>query len=266
MNHKHRYELKFTVSADVKRALLGLAGEGLLPDSHGHEGLYRVSSQYFDTPDLKAYWEKLDGVGYRQKFRLRFYGDEPKADAIFFEIKHRWDQTVYKERVPLQLEALSSLLEQPNQILQLAELVETLTSAEERTLKKIVSVAAKTGLTGVNMISYLREAWVGKYDESLRVTFDHLCAAFSPGDASAPLGDQGTPILDPSSMLLEVKFNDRLPVWLRDCLGQVAVQPIRFSKYAEGLRARWDLDLRRKVNRGSGLLVSGFRSFPREKT
>ena len=42
-------------------------------DSHG---VYRVSSLYFDTPYDKARRQKLDGVNLREKFRLRYYGDD----------------------------------------------------------------------------------------------------------------------------------------------------------------------------------------------
>ena len=85
---EHRYELKFLVSAQTKSALLKHAQEGLTPDVHGEDGVYRVSSLYFDSPGREAYWEKLDGVRNRAKYRLRYYGDEPLGQAAFMEIKH----------------------------------------------------------------------------------------------------------------------------------------------------------------------------------
>jgi SPX domain protein involved in polyphosphate accumulation len=251
LDSEHRYELKFAVTAEVKNRLLDLSKAGLEHDAHGRAGVYRVSSQYFDTPDFKAYWEKLDGVGFRRKFRLRYYGNDPQPQTAFFEIKHRWDQTVFKERVPLRAGCLPELLGKPEMLAQLPACVESLNPAEERTLEQIVTAAAKTNLLGANIISYLREAWVGKYDARLRVTFDHLCRVYPPGESEAPMCSDGVPILEPAKMILEVKFNDRLPVWLRDCLSQVAVQPIRFSKYAEGLSARSDLELRRLSSRSS---------------
>ena len=40
----------------------------------GADGTYRITSLYFDTPDDGALREKLDGIGKREKFRLRYYG------------------------------------------------------------------------------------------------------------------------------------------------------------------------------------------------
>ena len=40
----------------------------------GPDGIYRVTSLYFDTPYDSALREKIDGVNRREKIRLRFYG------------------------------------------------------------------------------------------------------------------------------------------------------------------------------------------------
>ena len=47
-------------------------------DAHaGADGSYRVTSLYFDTPYDAALREKLDGMDRREKFRLRYYGENP---------------------------------------------------------------------------------------------------------------------------------------------------------------------------------------------
>lgn len=235
MSPEHRYELKFIIDAETKNELLRLAEPGLMPDPHGEQGLYRVSSQYFDTRDFQGYWEKLDGVGYRRKFRLRYYGEG--ESGAFFEIKHRYDQTVYKERVPLLEESWKELIAGEASLGCLEAYVPELEGAQRRTLTQIVLAANQRPLLGASIISYLRQAWVGRYDQRLRVTFDHLVRAFPAGDHTVPWEQHGAACLPDSRILLEVKFNDRLPVWLRDCICQVAVQPIRFSKYATGMDA-----------------------------
>ena len=39
----------------------------------GPDGIYRVTSLYFDTPYDSALREQIDGVNRREKFRLRYY-------------------------------------------------------------------------------------------------------------------------------------------------------------------------------------------------
>ncbi len=238
MRTEHRYELKFLVGATQKNQLLSRLSEGLEPDPFGAAGVYRVSSQYFDSPARSAYWEKLDGVPFRRKFRLRYYGEDLENTTAFFEIKHRWDQTVFKERIPLKSDRLEELFASPGALNSLHQHVPELNSGEGRTLESILQAAAGNRLEGANIISYQREAWVGKVDHRLRVTFDHLCRAHPPGEPSTPLGGAGAPLLPDHEIVLEVKFNRRLPVWLRDALCLEQIRPIRFSKYVEGILAR----------------------------
>ncbi len=86
-----RYELKFLVSPTEREGVLASLGTDMTLDPHSAGPDYRVTSQYYDSEDLTSYWEKLDGVRLRKKFRLRFYGDGPPgAPRIgFMEIKHR---------------------------------------------------------------------------------------------------------------------------------------------------------------------------------
>ena len=95
-----RYELKFLISHRQQERMLQEVERWVVPDTNGVDGCYRVTSQYYDTDDLQAYWEKLDGVNQRMKFRLRYYGGEPESP--FFEIKHRQNRIIMKERVGLQ--------------------------------------------------------------------------------------------------------------------------------------------------------------------
>ena len=242
---EHRYELKFLVGAEAKNALLKLCEEGLDPDPYGEQGVYRVSSLYYDSPRFDAYWEKLDGVRNRAKYRLRYYGEEPLKSKAFFEIKHRWDQTVFKERIPLKEGALEPLFTDPSAIYSLHDYVGELSKPEQLTLERILSAAARGMIQPVNLIAYKRQAWVGRHDDRLRVTFDHLCSVHETDHPCRPVEAPGTPFLPESRMVLEVKFNSRLPVWLRDAVSKVSLSPIRFSKYVEGLMALDDMPVRR---------------------
>lgn len=68
-----RKERKFRVTAHDSRALksqlLGLGMVGLHPDR-------KITSQYFDTPELRAFEESEEGVLPRFKIRVRWYNDD----------------------------------------------------------------------------------------------------------------------------------------------------------------------------------------------
>ena len=72
-----RHEIKSCVSPAEDRALSQRLARLFGRDPHaGPSGIYRVSSLYFDTPGDRALREKLDGTDRREKFRLRYYGED----------------------------------------------------------------------------------------------------------------------------------------------------------------------------------------------
>ena len=73
-----RHELKHQISPQEDLVLAGRLRKLFRRDAHaGADGTYRITSLYFDTPCDAALREKLDGVDRREKFRLRYYGDDP---------------------------------------------------------------------------------------------------------------------------------------------------------------------------------------------
>lgn len=239
MNTEHRYELKYLAKLAEKKLFLKAVLPNLVPDPFGDKGLYRVSSQYFDSPDLDAFWEKLDGVAQRRKFRLRYYGENVDEAPSFFEIKNRQDQTVFKERIALQTGHLPELLSSPTVFERLSDFAQLKTPADRGLCHRISRVGLYRRMTGQNIISYKREAWVGAFDHRVRVTFDHDCTVFPPGDPFAVLKpERGLSLLPKDTVVMEVKFNRSLPIWLRDCLTRRRLRVIRYSKYAEGVMAR----------------------------
>lgn len=223
MIQRGRFELKFIIDYELRARLLASIQEALEPDPHGSR--YRVTTRYYDTPDLEAYREKLDGIKERRKFRLRRYGED---GPYGFEIKHRVGDNVFKDRLSLVPDRARKLMTAPD----LEALDESLASspaAPSSALLQIQSAITSKRLQPVNYIAYLREAYVGRLDPFLRVTFDHeLTSAFGQGGPPRPIGT-------PGQVVLELKFNRVLPTWLRQSLVGTRLRPRRFSKYAAGV-------------------------------
>ena len=59
---------------------------------------YLVRSLYFDSDDLKLYYEKMDGNNKRIKFRIRTYTEKPSS-PIRVELKMREGNIVIKKNV-----------------------------------------------------------------------------------------------------------------------------------------------------------------------
>ena len=101
VKEKLRYELKYVLTAEQAAAVRADLASYVEPDEHGDaQGAYRITSLYYDTPDYRAYWDKLEGHKVRRKVRVRIYGDTWRmADAsCYLEIKHRVNQRMGKRR------------------------------------------------------------------------------------------------------------------------------------------------------------------------
>ncbi len=80
----------------------------LIPDEHGGDGGgYELASLYYDSPDFRCYWEKMDGIKIRRKLRLGCYETGvplTQETPIFVEIKQRVNRVTQKRRVILPYE------------------------------------------------------------------------------------------------------------------------------------------------------------------
>lgn len=232
-----RYELKYIIDSATRASFLREAQHGLIADPNGQNAIYRVSSVYFDTPDFSAYWEKLDGEGVRRKYRLRYYTPDSADQEIgtaYMEIKHRVQNTVYKQRVQLTEAGALAIL---NNGQELAEISKHVAPTANLDLAAIADIerAAQHGLEAKTTITYLREAWLGSVDDRLRLTFDSQGQTYSSDAFARVDSNSGQNFMPDDQIIMEVKFNQAIPRWIRDVLVKQQLVLHRFSKYAAGV-------------------------------
>ncbi len=219
-----REERKYPISdarAPLFRAWLNAR---LRPDPQYPDGV--ISSCYFDTPGLDAYWESADGQLVKHKLRLRWYGDpiDPFAGA-WLELKSRDGAISSKQR--LRFAAQGQSLGEGVFLPDRERLTEVLQNLDP---------SAPPVLEATALIRYRRERWRDPAS-GLRVSLDTnvRIAPPRPGPAWRPL---------PRGAVLELKSSGPLPPRLRG-LGRFGLQRTAHSKYAlaveqllGGVRAR----------------------------
>lgn len=72
----YRNEYKHSISQGSKAALSSRLSKILKRDENSHGKSYLIKSLYFDTMYNEILNEKLDGVSYREKFRIRCYNND----------------------------------------------------------------------------------------------------------------------------------------------------------------------------------------------
>lgn len=226
---QQRREFKFVLDRGQASTLRSHAEEHIGHDAAGPDG-YRVSSEYYDSPDFQSYWEKLSGTPSRRRLRSRAYGSTGSArpPATFIEIKHKLDGEAVKRRilvVPADVNALAQGL-----------LPRVSNRLEERIRTEIEQLLRHEGQRPVMQIQYLRQAYDDGPGSRLRITFDSIVRCRYPG--LPLLADQsgfGLPLLGEGMEIMEVKTCGPVPYWFRQLTGRLRLVPRGFSKYVTAL-------------------------------
>lgn len=222
----NRFELKYLVHYSQASELMRSMAPYVHTDANaGPGGYYKIASRYYDSADLRCYWEKVNGERFRRKVRLRTYGDAPKK--AFLEIKQRTNLSVQKRR---SLHDLNTL-EQQMKLMQRGEY----TVENESVMDEVCNLVNRYRLEPKVVISYNRAAFFDLYRRDLRITFDRNIKCRTLGLELGQAGFGGKFIVPPTIYILEVKFNEVVPRWLCTCLNHHDLKVERVSKYCLGV-------------------------------
>lgn len=207
--HFERFEFKYLMTeAKAEKVLETLLANNLEWDPYTEnkiEHAYTVTSLYYDSPTLKCYREKIDGLDRRFKLRERIYGKKHEENTqIFYEIKRKKDVVIVKDR---EIGSPSEEFEYKRQAFNLSPNI---------------------------VIQYERQALQGKFQDRLRVTFDRELRAVS----AESLKDFHDPKpVSPRFVIMEIKYNNTLPAWFSRIITGHELERRPFSKYCAGIEA-----------------------------
>ena len=229
-----RFELKYLIDPRLVPGLRDFVRGPLELDEHGlryPDLAYPVHSLYLDSQNLRTYGDSVNGTKNRFKLRLRYYDGQPQT-PVFFELKARVDNCILKQRCGVRRSAVRMLLSG-----QLPE-TEHLMSREPRHLAALQRFNLLMGQLQARPKAhncYQREAWVSPADDSVRVTFDRNIR-IEPCFEHEAVVEMNRPIyVFPEFVVLELKFTDRFPNWMREMVETFNLMQFSSAKYAEGV-------------------------------
>lgn len=214
-----RHELKHEISLSdmivIRQRLRAIAR----PDPHAIEGKYKIRSLYFDDLFDTALREKIDGVSVREKFRIRYYNDDPSM--IRLEKKSKRGGLGNKQSAVLTREEAQAIVDGDY-----GWMVHSGRPLAVEFYQKMVG----SGLRPKTIVDYTREPFI--YEPgNVRVTLDYdirtglQCVDFlNPNCIMIPAGD--------APMIMEVKWDAFLPDIIRDAVQLKGRRTTAFSKYA----------------------------------
>ncbi len=229
-----RFEFKYQIPERTALQIRDFLAAYLDLDEYGAsrpDYSYPVHSLYFDSDDFYLYNSTINGDKNRYKLRLRFYEDRPEA-PVFFEIKRRVDNTISKSRGGVRREAVDAVV--AGQIPMVSELV----SRDPRHLlaiQEFIRLSQMIGARPKTHVAYLREAWLSRHDNSVRVTMDRNVRS-AVEHTTRMCAEMDKPVLSfENRVILELKFTNRFPNWFLELVRIFGLHQTGAAKYVDGL-------------------------------
>lgn len=203
------------------RQLLDLIGMRLTADEHGKSTVCNI---YLDTENYLLIRNSISAIAYKEKLRIRSYGTPKLSDRVFLEIKKKYKGVVYKRRVSATLR-------------EVMEYVKTGEKWMDSQIMREIDYAMHCygHIRPAVVLSYEREAFYETESPSLRLTFD-TNVRYRTDDLDMEHGTYGKTILPEDTVLMEVKTNGAMPLWLSHALDECGIFPSSFSKYGTAYR------------------------------
>lgn len=230
-----RREYKFRLSPQLAARVLADIEERLPGDRNGASGAYPIISEYYDTGERDALWDRNRRIRNRRKLRVRIYGTANGAipPSAFLEVKHKQDGVGVKRRIRVPVEAVTVPGFDIGELVR--DLQPRLTKRAELTLvEEILRLLDERGVKPSIQMRYDRIAFEG--DDDVRITFDQSIKCrterrpLRPDDPDFPYQ-----ILVPGERIMEVKVFDAAPYWLREFTARHGLTRTPFSKYCMAL-------------------------------
>ncbi|MFO7164266.1 MAG: polyphosphate polymerase domain-containing protein [Mycolicibacterium hassiacum] len=228
----NRYEIKYLLDEFKVPELREELARRMTSDPHSPRGGYPVTSLYYDTRDLRFYWEKIEGLRFRRKLRMRLYGNPSECTddtPVQVEIKQRVNRVTQKRRLALPYRTALRWLD---------ERVPPDCEPHQRGfVNEVTTLLGNLDLRPIVTTGYLREAFIGQdADLGLRVTIDHKVHG-RDRDFHFASGAQNSYIIPPKLAVVEIKANERVPYWLTDLAARIDMTVVRISKYCQSVQA-----------------------------
>ena len=189
-------------------------------DPHaGSSGRYLVKSLYFDTPDMRCYYQTKDGIDNRAKYRIRIYDGS--------------DEYICLERK----ESLRGKKRKVQEVIS-RRVYEGIVCGEQEVsggelLSRFLTDRDVFLLEPKAVICYDRTPLIHPAG-NVRITFDGNISVYSGELFSEGVG---LPVMSGDMGVMEVKYDEVLPGAIADCLRAYDIKASSFSKYLHGIDA-----------------------------
>ena len=211
-----RKETKYLLTESQVKQLLWLIEPYLKKDKY-FKGTN--CSIYFDNDSRYLAIHSLEKPLYKEKVRIRSYGVPKMNDAVFLEIKKKYNGIGNKRRIPVELSDFYHYMEDGQ-----------LESATPEIKKELDVCIKRYGLKPTLFLAYDRTSYCDRNNSAFRLTFDRNVRSRET-DLQLERGDHGEKFFNDGTVVMEVKALNAYPFYFVHALSKLRIFPASFSKY-----------------------------------
>ncbi len=217
---KYRHEYKYICNA-MQNAVLKTRAKALMTgDFHaGADGSYRIRSLYFDDPQDRCYYENESGVGERDKYRIRIYNGDRSRITLEKKSKNRGMTRKISCRID---EALCRRLMEGGTVAPGPDM--------EKTQRELLTEMQLGCMRPAVIVDYIRYPFV-EQNGNVRVTFDECISSSNSVRKFLEKDIDLRPVMEKGQGILEMKWDEFFPDYLKKRLELDSLRWSSFSKY-----------------------------------
>ena len=216
---KYRNEVKYIITKNQAKILMQRLNLVMQLDTNTSEdNSYLIRSLYFDDINSSSYYEKLDGILFRKKYRIRLYNKD--SNFIRLECKHKHNNMTAKEQALINRDICDKIINGEYDI----------ETNDEILNKFLIDIKTRHLIPSV-IVDYQRVAYTYPIS-TVRITFDYNIKS---GRYNYDLFDKDvalTNVIDDNLVVLEVKFDEVLPLHIATVLETIPSYRQAVSKFA----------------------------------
>ena len=217
----YRSEWKYTLTNQELSLLKSRLSEVMEIDSHTPpRGRYLIHSLYFDDYKDQSVYTTNSGLSKRFKWRIRFYDDD--LSYIVLERKEKIDSRCHKKSCKLTVDEYEKIIS--------GDITDIVYDTDKNLIKELARDVMLYNYVPKVIVDYERIAFVEEIT-NVRITFDTKISAAYDFDNFLN-GDYIRYYIQPSNQnVLEVKFDDVLPSYIKKIVESYEFKQTSFSKY-----------------------------------
>lgn len=170
----------------------------------------QVNNFYLDTVNHDYFYQNMDGISRRRKFRYRWYGNTNDTNGGQLETKHKDNELGWKDTLQVKNDVIKSL---------------------NNVSKHFKSLALTTAELSPQLYNNYQRFYFLSSDGHFRLTIDHDQCFSLPFDFADPPS-----ILHPDpTLVLELKFNEQYQKESENITRDLPFLRTKNSKYATGM-------------------------------